>query len=354
MPSPVDSMLALNAATSASSKDEGTGVCPLCRATLIADFLAAPDRFHGRQDRYHLRRCASCTCVWLAQPPTLGEMPLHYDEDYHRTITIAGETATEDRWRRHRDLIVKVKQRGSILDIGCSSGSFLSTLKADGWNLFGIEMEPATAAKASATTGATVFVGDVLDAPFLDEQFDVITCFDVLEHLYEPQKLLMKARAWLKPGGIFYVVLPNIQSWEARLLGGYWYGLELPRHLFHFSPTSLRYIASRLGLSEIRLNTRNSYLERSVGYLYFELLKRFTASSPVPPCRPRTVSFTWRMIRRLLRLTIVRPFAGLASVAGAGASIEAMFLKDSRYSASSRGPVIQADREAAEPTHAAG
>ena len=255
-------------------------------------------------------------------------MPLHYDEEYHRTISIAGESAAASRWRRHRNLLLQQKRCGSILDVGCSSGGFLNTLKNDGWDLYGIEMEPATAEKARATTGAHVFVGDVAHAPFPDEHFDVITCFDILEHVYDPWQLLTRARAWLKPGGILYTVLPNIESWESRLLGSYWYGLELPRHLFHFSPASLRHIMTTLAFREARLTTRNSYIERSVGYLYFELFRQFAASLPAPPSKPRTASFAWRAIRKLLRLAIVRPFAELASMAGAGASIEAVFVKD--------------------------
>src|ERR1035438_10453930 len=72
------------------------------------------------------------------------------------------------------------------------------------------------------------------------ESFDVITCFDVLEHLYEPRKVMARVGEWLKPGGIFYVLVPNVDSAEARAFGSYWHGLELPRHLFHYSPASLK------------------------------------------------------------------------------------------------------------------
>ncbi len=77
-------------------------------------------------------------------------------------------------------------------------------------------MEESTAERARATTGADVFVGDVVAAPFLRESFDVITCFDVLEHVYSPREFLAKVLEWLKPGGIFYAMMPNIDSWEAR------------------------------------------------------------------------------------------------------------------------------------------
>ena len=60
-------------------------------------------------------------------------------------------------------------------------------------------------------------MGDILEAPFPPESFDVITCFDVLEHLYEPRQVMTQGGKWLKPGGIFYVLVPNIDSAEARV-----------------------------------------------------------------------------------------------------------------------------------------
>ena len=179
-------------------------------------------------------------------------MGIHYDEEYHAAIMAAGETSVASRWQRQRQKISQYKQSGSILDIGCSSGAFLGTMKGPAWKLFGIEMEAATAQKARATTGAEVFVGDAVAAPFAPESFDVITCFDLLEHVYNPRQFLSKVREWLKPDGIIYVALPNIDSWEARTMGTYWYGLELPRHLFHFSPKSLRFVMKSLGFSEFR------------------------------------------------------------------------------------------------------
>ena len=76
-------------------------------------------------------------------------------------------------------------------------------------------------------------------APFQPNTFDAITCFDVLEHMHHPREVLVKVREWLKPGGVFYTFLPNIDSAESRIFRSYWCGLELPRHLYHFSPSSL-------------------------------------------------------------------------------------------------------------------
>jgi len=301
--------------------------CPLCGDGQVVHFISAPDRFHWRRDEYSLLRCSTCSCVWLTSPPKPEEMWLHYDEDYHRAIMAAGEKSAPSRWQRQRELISRHKKCGAILDIGCSSGGFLGTMKGESWKLCGIEMEATTAAKAKAATGAEVFVGDAVDAPISAESFDVITCFDVLEHIYQPRQFLTKVLEWLRPGGIFYAGLPNIDSWEARMLGTYWYGLELPRHLFHFSPRSLRYVMTSLGFQEISVTTPpTSYVEHSVSYICSGVLQRI-GISPVPMAKRGPRSIPSRAFRKALRLSLVEPFGLLASLAGSGASIETVFGK---------------------------
>jgi 2-polyprenyl-3-methyl-5-hydroxy-6-metoxy-1,4-benzoquinol methylase len=307
--------------------------CPLCGGGEIVDFLRAPDRFHLRRDQYRLLRCSSCSCVWLASPPKPAEMSVHYSEDYHKAIVRGGETSASSRWRGHRELISRHKQGGAILDIGCSSGGFLSTMAGGRWELYGIEMEASTAEKAKQITGAEVFVGDALDAPFPAESFDVITCFDVLEHVYAPRQFLAKVLEWLKPGGILYVRLPNIDSWEAKLLGTYWYGLEIPRHLYHFSPQSLRRLTDSLGFKEISITATESgsHLPNSARYIYEEL-RRKLGSSPVSLAKTlassRPSSLPWRFFRKLMQVSFVWPWGKVASAAGAGVFIDAIVAKE--------------------------
>ena len=301
--------------------------CPLCDSTQIAPFLTASDRFHMRREMYQLLRCSLCSAVWLDQPPRPDQMAIHYDHDYHEAITTAGEAYPETRWGRHREVIARYKQGGAILDIGCSSGAFLRAMKGESWKLHGIEMEASTAERARAATGAEVFVGDVDDAPFRPESFDVITAFDLLEHVYRPRQFLGNVMRWLKPGGIFFTMLPNIDSWESQLFGSYWYGLELPRHLFHFSPRSLRHLLTDLGFEELLVMTSTvSYAERSVGYLYVEALER-AGFAPVAPSQAQVGSLPWRAVRKILRMGLVKPAGSLAGFAGAGANIEAVFRK---------------------------
>jgi SAM-dependent methyltransferase len=206
---------------------------------------------------YTLVRCPGCSLAWLSHPPPPSEMHLHYTDAYHKLISSAGEDSPA-RWQDRLQVVRHYKQSGTMLDLGCSSGGFLGFFRCDSWKLYGIEMSSECARRAQETTGAHVFVGDILGAPFAPESFDVVTCFDVLEHLYHPRAVLEKVAKWLKPDGIFYVQVPNIESAEARVFGTYWHGLELPRHLFHYSPASLELLARSAGLTAVSLQTQRN------------------------------------------------------------------------------------------------
>jgi SAM-dependent methyltransferase len=171
-------------------------------------------------------------------------------------------------------------------------------------------------------------VGDILDAPFAQESFDVITCFDVLEHLYEPVKVITKVREWLKPGGVFYVQVPNIDSAEARVFGTHWHGLELPRHLFHYSPASLKFLAESSGLREVSLETqRNPAVGTSLRYIWDDVFGAVGIKRTAVAYRGEA-SLPWRAARKLVRVSVLRGLLAMAPMAGPGEAIHAIFQKE--------------------------
>jgi SAM-dependent methyltransferase len=271
-------------------------------------------------------RCQACSLIWLSDPPKPAGMHLHYTDAYHKLISDAG-TNSPVRWRDRKAVLDQYKQSGSLLDLGCSSGSFLGSLPTDSWKLYGIEMSADCAKKAEALTGAHVFAGDILDAPFPRETFDVITCFDVLEHLYEPRQIMTRVSEWLKPGGIFYVLVPNADSAEARVFGTYWHGLELPRHLFHYTPESLKFLAKSAGLREISIETRrNPAVGTSLRYVGDDVFSTI-AIRRTPVAYRRGAGLPWRAARKVVRMTVLRSLLALAPLVGGGESIHAIFCK---------------------------
>ena len=135
---------------------------------------------------------------------------------------------------------------GRLLDVGCGSGGMLGVARALGWQTAGIEVDPDAAGRALGFADE-IHVGDVLSAPFAPGRFDVVTAFHVLEHVPDPVGVMRRMLAWLAPGGLLIVEVPNAGGLGAWLFGPAWSGLELPRHLSQFTPESLAAVAARAG-----------------------------------------------------------------------------------------------------------
>ncbi len=321
----------------AEPKAAALGPCPVCGHENVRELMKAPDRFHGRSQLYSLVRCQSCSLVWTHNPPLPDEMEHHYGPDYNRLIAAAGE-GSPNRWRdRHRTLF-QYKTSGRLLDLGCSSGSFLASLKSSSWDLSGIEMSPESAKRARNCSGAQVFVGDILDAPFEECAFDVVTCFDVFEHLYQPHKVMKKVWHWLKPGGVFYLTVPNIDSAGANVFGSYWYALELPRHLYHFSPASMRHLVKSTGFEEVSITTRRDmFMEHSVRYLLADVWRKLGASHRTL-ATAKTPSIPWTIGRKIVRMMLFQPLSSLGFIVGDGEAIEIVLQKRSSPAHESNNP----------------
>jgi SAM-dependent methyltransferase len=97
--------------------------------------------------------------------------------------------------------------------------------------------------------GIRAYVGTLPHFDLEPESFDVITMWHSLEHVHEPAPLLREARRLLAPGGKIVIAVPNIDSLAFRWFGQDWFGLELPRHLTHFTPTSLLQMLQRCGFA---------------------------------------------------------------------------------------------------------
>src|SRR5580693_610309 len=113
--------------------------CPVCGQAGAHQRLRGPDRFHGRREMYTLRQCPACSLVWLSHPPEPEEMHLHYTDAYHKLISAAGHNSPV-RWRERKAALTPYKQSGALLDLGCSSGSFLEFMQSESWELYGVEM----------------------------------------------------------------------------------------------------------------------------------------------------------------------------------------------------------------------
>ncbi len=315
------------AARSSEHRMSANSCCPVCGESSPVRWLQGPDRFNGRWKPYQLVRCGCCGLVSLADPPGADETGTHYGESYQKLIAAANDADPYARWRSRCERIARYKTGGAILDAGCNSGGFLAAMNSGSWELYGIEFDSEQAKRASARTPATVFAGDLLAAQFLPHSFDVVTAFHFLEHLAQPGQALAKIRTWLKPGGLLYLTVPNIASWESRVFGTYWYGLELPRHLFHYTPKSLRRLVLQAGFQELWMVTEaGSYVEQSLRYMLDAAMWKL-GFARAPLARANDPSLGHRMLRKVFRISTGQAIATISSVVGCGVHIEAMFQK---------------------------
>jgi 2-polyprenyl-3-methyl-5-hydroxy-6-metoxy-1,4-benzoquinol methylase len=158
-----------------------------------------------------------------------------------------------DAESRAAKLAAKEGRSPCVLDVGCGRGYLLKRLKKAGWLCAGIDIPGSPI--PSNDSDLDCRTGDASKLPWSDGKFDLVVINHVLEHLEDPWLACLEAARVLKIGGVLYVCVPNFASLQRRLFGPYWFPLEIPRHLFHFTPASLFAVVSSAGFYPQRTST---------------------------------------------------------------------------------------------------
>ena len=140
-----------------------------------------------------------------------------------------------------------------ILDVGCGSGSFLSLMRSFGYETVGVEVDGRAVEHARAK-GHMVYQGSLESHRLEANSFDCIRFSHVLEHLESPGRSLREAERLLRPGGSIIILVPNIASAAARFFGTYWFHLDLPRHLYHFSFPTISVLLEGAGFTGLEMH----------------------------------------------------------------------------------------------------
>lgn len=200
------------------------------------------DRFLALPGRFRLVRCPTCGLIRQNPRPSADTIDAYYPASYEPySRPISEEPRWFRRWDRRygmlkrRRLIERFQPSGRILDVGCATGNFLSEIAQTGrWETLGIEPNAGAARVAREQLSLDVRVGRLSDVDLSGVTFDVVTLWNVLEHLHEPIADLQRIARLLQPGGVLVFSLPNLESFEVRVFREKWFGWELPRHLYFF------------------------------------------------------------------------------------------------------------------------
>jgi len=144
-------------------------------------------------------------------------------------------------------------QSGRLLDVGCATGGFLEVARENGFDVVGVEVSGAAAECARRQYGLEVLEGDLSSASLPSKSVDVVTMWDVIEHLPDPGRVLLEAARVLRPGGVLLLTTGDSSSLWARVTGRCWPLLTPPQHLFFFTPLSLKKLLAANGFSSPKI-----------------------------------------------------------------------------------------------------
>ncbi len=248
--------------------------CPLCNGNSYK-VVSLTESLEGS-----LVRCLTCGLIRLHPMPAPDKTAALYECSDYMPNRLQAQSRYM-RWENQRDdrfaRIVNSPPgpEARLLDVGCATGTFLNRVRAKGWQVEGVEAGEHLAWFARERYGLNVHTGqieDVLDC-FEFESFDVITLWDVIEHLRQPIEVLNGLYRILKPGGNLYLATPNADGWVAQFhlhtlacWWGIWPHPEPPYHLYQFSRKSLVRALRKVGFVSIELMHDEIPLWYTVGF----------------------------------------------------------------------------------------
>ena len=237
-------------------------ICPVCsaRSALVylenVDETLRPSAIGSSRTEVspgRILRCRVCRLGYRQLRPSQEELAELY-RDLDGRIYEAESTGRFRTAARHMKLVQRYSNRpGRLLDIGCASGLFLRCALDANWEVVGIEPSEVLSRKAQEFLGsrAQVHCATLESLTLMPASFDVITLWDVLEHVPDPVSLLRQSASLLRAGGCLFMNVPNLDSFQARLFRTRW-PLLLPEHLNYFNSSSLRLCGDKAGLQCVR------------------------------------------------------------------------------------------------------
>jgi SAM-dependent methyltransferase len=244
--------------------------CLLCGGRQWTPLVEAPDRFRTGGRWFLVVQCNDCGLCFTNPRPSPESIGRFYQPDYpsHRAPT---KPDVPGKWRPNWFGQARLRKnmplhgQGRLLDFGCGSGSYLMRMHRQGWQVTGVDQSAQAVRCVREDLGLPALVGSLPHPQLEPGSFDVITMWQSLEHVHWPADVLQSARRLLAPGGKLVIAVPNIDSLPFRWFGQTWNGLDLPRHLTHFAPWTLRLMLHRTGFrpGAVRMVRRSGWLRSS-------------------------------------------------------------------------------------------
>lgn len=231
--------------------------CPVCGSQDLHPLFTVHDHTVSHED-FLLISCASCTHRFTQDIPGPESIGRYYKAESYishtnsskglinrlykvvRGFTLAGKRKWVEGFTRKRE--------GRVLDIGAGTGYFLAEMKSHSWETFGLEPDTDAREVCRQTHGITLQEMTAI-GQLPAHSFDAITLWHVLEHVHDLEVYVKHFSTLLKPQGVLFIAVPNHTSYDALRYAKDWAAYDVPRHLHHFSPTSMKTLFAGKGFS---------------------------------------------------------------------------------------------------------
>jgi SAM-dependent methyltransferase len=221
--------------------------CPACGNSDFTDLFSATDYLVSRET-FSVRKCTACGLTFTADPPDEKDIGRYYLSGDYISHSDKKRNLTEHLYHLARRFMLARKQRlverttgkrgGTILDIGSGTGYFASFMHARGWKVTGLELNKEAREYSIQKFGINALAPSDVNL-ITDGWADCVTFWHVLEHLSDPGGWMKEVKRILKGNGKCIIAVPNIKSADALFFGKEWAALDVPRHLWHFSPDTM-------------------------------------------------------------------------------------------------------------------
>lgn len=237
--------------------------CPSCGETENEEW--------GNKNGYTLVRCTPCGLIFASPLPS--ETTAVYDEAYFTNGKGYGYVdydRDKEPMRHAFELYLEylenaLGRKGKLLDVGAATGYFMDIAKNRGWEVEGVEISEY-AASLGRVKGLLVHTGILENVHLEKESFDVITLFDVIEHVRDPRSVLLEVGRLLRKGGIVAITTPDSGSVWAWAFGQRWHLVVPPEHLTLFNRRNLESLLRRTGLTPLLVTTIGKHF--TVPYIF--------------------------------------------------------------------------------------
>ena len=250
--------------------------CPVCNSE-----KQCPLRY--KKHDYLIYRCEECTAMFVRPIPCKKELTSIYTDEYFQRGRKYQDFKELDRSNPcYQSDIIKLevlkryRPDGRILDVGCALGGFLKIAQDNGYLVSGVEVSKHACSQAKDKWQLDVINSDLPSAKLPCEHYDIITLWDVIEHLDNPHPTLSEVYRLLRPGGLLVVSTGDVNALWARITGKYWQLLTPPIHLFFFTSESMSRVLKLNGFI-----TKDFLYLSKVATLEFIMFKAREAFGPV-------------------------------------------------------------------------